>query len=158
MKREFLGDSYDAVKRMWCEVLAPWAPLYAELQFFPDEQLRRDFTKLTGIQMLTDKPKGNYSILNDPDTGIIMPGAQNPKVTSAHVTIDFIASQLPTKKGCRCVITFDQSDYRNSGQSREEQRRAKMCRLADEGLRCFYYVSHAPFLFAASDAEAMEEL
>jgi hypothetical protein len=35
MKSQFLGDSYDAVKRMWHEMLADWAPLYAEPRFLP---------------------------------------------------------------------------------------------------------------------------
>jgi hypothetical protein len=33
MRREFLGDSYDAVKRMWRDILVEWAPLYAEPRY-----------------------------------------------------------------------------------------------------------------------------
>jgi len=56
------------------------------------------------------------------------------------------------------VITFDQSDYRNSRRSKEEQRRIKMRHILEEGFPSFYYVSHAPFLFAAANAETLEEL
>ncbi len=64
MKSQFLGDSYDAVKRMWHEMLADWAPLYAEPLFFPEEdEFPQKFEKLTGIQMLTSNPPRAYSIL-----------------------------------------------------------------------------------------------
>jgi hypothetical protein len=156
MKRNFLGDSYDAVKRMWRELLSVWAPLYAEPRFLPQE-LRQDFSKLTGIPMLTNVLPDYYSILNDPDTGIRLPRERNQAEGCAHVTIDTIIDQLEIK-GVRCVVTFDQSDYRHSGQSREQQRCAKMRCLVDKGLSCFYYVSHAPFLFAVPDAETLKEL
>jgi len=158
MKSEFLGDSYDAVKRMWREMLADWAPLYAEPRFFSKEdEIRQKFTRLTGIQMLTGNPQSAYSILNDPDTGIRLPSEQNQAEGRTHITISTIIDQLRAKE-VRCVITFDQSDYRNSGQSREEQRRAKMHHLIDEAFGCFYYVSHAPFLFATPNAKILEEL
>jgi len=76
MKREYLGDTYDAVKRFWQELLVDWAPLQAEPRFFPRD-LRQEFTQLTKIPMLTDDFPETYSILNDPDTGIRLPGEQN---------------------------------------------------------------------------------
>jgi hypothetical protein len=157
MKREFLGDSYDAVKRMWREILAPWAPLFAEPRFFPDEQLRRDFTKLTGIQMLTNNEPKNYSILNDPHTGIKLPTEQNQKMGCAHATIAFIADQL-RMEGVRCVITFDQSVHRRHDLRTKEQRNFKMLHLKEKGFPAFYYVSHAPFLFTAPNAESLDRI
>jgi hypothetical protein len=74
MERAFLGDSYDAVKRMWQELLADWAPLYAEPRFTP-KKIRPDFEKLTRILMLKDQRPGCYSILNDPCTGIRLPSS-----------------------------------------------------------------------------------
>ncbi|HUI08131.1 MAG TPA: hypothetical protein VL486_14115 [Verrucomicrobiae bacterium] len=157
MKREFLGDSYDAVKRMWREMLADWAPLYAEPRFFPDEQLRRDFAKLTGIPMLADNRPATYSILNDPDTGIRLPSETNQTEGRTHIAIPTIVDQL-RMQAVRCVITFDQSNYRNADLGKEEQRRAKMQCLVQKGFHCFYYVSHAPFLFAAPDPDMLDEL
>lgn len=148
MRREYLGDSYDAVKRMWQDMLADWAPLYAEPRFIP-ENLRTEFTLLTRIPMLFGKPKGAFSILNDPDTGVRLPGEENQSEGRTHIAIDMIADQL--WNGALCVITFDQSDYRNNGMKRDQQRRAKMRGLAGKGLHSFYYVSHAPFLFAVPD-------
>lgn len=46
MNREFLGDSYDAVKRLWQETLAEWAPLFAEPRYIPKD-IRDDFTAFT---------------------------------------------------------------------------------------------------------------
>jgi hypothetical protein len=151
MKRDYLGDSYDAVKRMWQDMFVNWAPLYAEPRFIP-EDLRTEFTLLTRIPMLLDKA-GPFSILNDPDTGIRLPGEENQSEGRTHIAIDSIADQL--RSGALCVITFDQSDYRNSDMKRDQQRRAKMQALADKGFLSFYYVSHAPFLFATPDPHSL---
>ena len=70
MKGKFLGDSYDAVKRLWQELLDGWAPLYAEQRFIP-EDIQKPFSLITGIPILTDNHPESYSILNDPDTGSI---------------------------------------------------------------------------------------
>ena|ERR1700733_3990738 len=156
MKREFLGDSYDAVKRMWQQMLSIWAPLYAEPRFVPQE-LRQDFIKLTGIPMLSDARPDFYSILNDPDTGVRLPNEQNQKMGRTHVTVAFIANQLRTERS-RCVITFDQTVHRKHDLKLKDQLNAKVLRLAEEGFPSFYYLSHAPFLFAAPDAEALKEL
>ena len=69
MRRDFLGDSYDAVKRLWRDLLQHWAPLHAHTRFIPKD-MRQDFTLLTGIPMLSDNRPDVFSILNDPDTGI----------------------------------------------------------------------------------------
>ena len=157
MKRDYLGDSYDAVKRQWQQLLAEWAPLYAEPRFFP-EDLQKDFTRLTGIPMLTNPRPSTYSLLNDPDTGIRLPGKANQAEGRTHISIASIADQLKTQGGPRCVVTFDQSDYRNSDLKRNDQRMAKLRALSESGVSSFYYVSHAPFLFAFENVEALEEL
>jgi len=156
MKRDFLGDSYDAVKRLWRDLLQHWAPLHADPRFIPGD-LREDFTLLTGIPMLTDNRPDVFSILNDPDTGIRLPGERNQSESRSHISISFIVRQL-AESGARCVITFDQSDYRHSRMDRKEQRQAKMRSLAGNGFHSFYYVSHAPFLFAASNSQALREV
>lgn len=57
MKREFLGDSYDMVKRFWADLLRHTAPLYADPRFYQDDDkskevgLQREFTRLTGIRI-----------------------------------------------------------------------------------------------------------
>jgi hypothetical protein len=99
--------------------------------------------------MLADRRPKQYSVLLDPDTGIRLAGAQG----LSHVTLAAIDDTFRSR-GVVCVVTFDQSYVRKSGLSRPEQQSAKL-RAADElGLQCFYYQSHAPFLFAFRNASA----
>src|SRR4051794_19585042 len=124
MKRDYLGDSYDAVKRLWQEVFADWAPLYADGRFIPGE-LQTDFTRLTGIPILENTPSGPYSILNDPDVGIRLPAERNQTESRKHVALTTICEQLRMRMASS-VLTFDQADYRHSGIKLDEQRQAKM--------------------------------
>ena len=156
MKRDYLGDSYDAVKRLWQQALSGWAPLYAEPRFVP-EDLQEEFTLLTGIPMLHGAPHKSYSVLNDPDVGIRLPGEENQGESRKHIALRSIRRQCETP-GLRAVITFDQSLYRHSHLKPGQQRHAKMRLLADAGLFAFYYVSHAPFLFVFPDTESREQL
>lgn len=148
MKRQFLGDSYDAVKRLWQEAFYGWAPLLAEPRFIP-EDIRDDFTTITRIHLLNDNRPPVYSIFNDPDTGIRLPDRANQKESVAHINLATIAIQLKNS-AVRCVLTFDQSHHREPGFTPADQRNAKVLWLHSQGLRGFYYVSHAPFLFAFS--------
>lgn len=157
MERAFLGDSYDAVKRMWQELLADWAPLYAEPRFIP-EDLRPDYEKMTRISMLKDKRLRTYSILNDPCTGIRLPNLPIQSEGKTHVSIATVIGQLKRKNGAQCVVTFDQSDYRHSGMNLKEQHQAKMRRLAEDKCHSFYYISHAPFLFAFPNKKALKKV
>jgi hypothetical protein len=155
MKRAFLGDSYDAVKRMWQEMLADWAPLYAAPRFIPDD-LQQEFTLFTKIPILLEKQSHPFAILNDPDTGIRLPEEQNQQEGRTHITIETIVDQL--RRGARCVITFDQSDYRHSNLSLGEQHQMKLRFLVRKGCHGFYYASHAPFLFAVPNAITLRQL
>ena len=92
-------------------MLADWASLYAEPRFIK-ENLRQDFSKLTRIPMLPDQPPAAYSIPNDPDTGIRLPGDLDQSESRTHISITTLVQQLDD--GAQCVITFDQSHYRNN--------------------------------------------
>ncbi len=156
MRRKHLGDSYDALKRLWQELLADWAPLYATQTFIPID-LQQEFMQLTKIPMLPDDPPSIYSILNDPDTGIRLPGEENQTEGRIHISIKTIINQL-RESGAQCVITYDQSNYRNIGMKLEEQRKVKIGRIVSEGFHGFYYVSHAPFLFAVPNTDALSQI
>jgi hypothetical protein len=156
MKRKYLGDSYDALKRMWQELLSDWAPLYAAPAYIPAD-LRKEFTQLTRIPILKTRHPSKYSILNDPDTGIRLPDETNQKEGRTHISIDTIINQLKNS-GAQCVITYDQSNYRNIGMKLNEQRKEKMGRILSEGFHSFYYVSHAPFLFAVPNIDALSRI
>jgi hypothetical protein len=154
VKRKYLGDSYDAVKRLWQQVFSELAPLFAEPQFVPEE-IQSEFTLLTQIPLLTTPRPRVFSIFNDPDTGIRLPGRDQTEGRT-HVSLSTIFQQL-TNSAVRCVITYDQSDYRDSGLNLSAQRDAKMQWLAGKRVASFYYVSHAPFLFAFPIAAVMNE-
>jgi hypothetical protein len=156
MKRQYLGDSYDAVKRLWHDLFQEWAPLYADSRFIPDE-IREQFTLITRIPILDGMPKKPFSILNDPDTGIRLPSEKNQNEGRSHISASSIATQL--KNDCaKCVITFDQSHYRLNRGSLMEQRRVKMDALYRMGFQSMYYVSHAPFCFAVPTRQTLMEL
>lgn len=155
MKRKFLGDSYDAVKRLWQEAFSEWAPLLAEPRSIP-EDIRGEFTTVTRIPLLNDHRPAVYSIFNDPDTGIRLPDRENQNEGVTHINLATIANQL-SNSTARCVLTFDQSHHRELGFTPADQRNAKVLWLRRRGLCAFYYVSHAPFLFAFSKEAHMKE-
>lgn len=107
--------------------------------------------------MLPTRPPSKYSILNDPDTGIRLPDGANQKEGRTHISIDTIINQL-RHSGVQCVISYDQSNYRNIGMRLNEQRKEKMGRILSEGFHGFYYVSHAPFLFAAPNKDSLSRI
>ena len=155
MRRKFLGDSYDVVKRLWQEVFSRWAPLFAEPCFIPEE-IRGDYTVVTRIPLLNEHRPPVYSIFNDPDTGIRLPDRENQREGVTHISLATIANQLGNP-GVRCVVTFDQSHHREPDLTQADQRNTKVAWLRRHRLHSFYYVSHAPFLFAFSDGAHMRK-
>jgi len=142
------------VKRLWQEVLAEWAPLHAVPRFIP-EDIRSEFTTFTRIPLLNEHRPTFYAILNDPDTGIRLPNLSNQSEGRSHIALSTIREQL-RNTAVRCVITFEQSKHREPGLSPKSQRSEKLQWLRHESLSAFYYVSHAPFLFAFSDSARMD--
>ena len=147
-----MGDSYDIVKRFWRNLLRNWAPLYAEPTFIPDE-LREDFTRVTTIPILGGNPPPPYSIFNDPDTGISLKDRGRKRKT--HIAVETISEQLSTGKA-RCVVTFDQSFSFSA--DRKSLIVSKLNSLSACGYECFYYTSHAAFLFAVPKWQPIDEL
>ena len=141
------------MKRLWQEVFAEWAPLYAEPRFIP-EDIRSEFTAFTRIPLLNEHRPMFCAILNDPDTGIRLPNRSNQSEGRSHIALSTIREQL-RNAAVQCVITFDQSKHREPGLSLKSQRNAKLQWLQRERLSAFYYVSHAPFLFAFSEPARM---
>jgi hypothetical protein len=156
VKRIFLGDSYDAVKRLWAGALSDWAPLYADPAFIPQE-LYADFTKMTLVPILGKDRPAFYSLLNDPDTGIFTPDRPAQRIGRSHTSLEAIRIQL-SDPAIGCVVTFDQSNHRKAGWSARDQRMEKLSWLNQKGIAAFYYVSHAPFMFASSTTDNIEEV
>jgi len=135
VKREFLGDSYDMVKRLWADLLRKAAPLCADPVFFKDDDkdkegaLQREFTRLTGIPMEAGRPSGVFSILLDPNTGISLKDKRPRYVTTAY-----IAKRLG-ESGVRYVVTYDQSFGHGGPKALEAARQNERARLPEFLLR-----------------------
>jgi hypothetical protein len=152
----FLGDSYDLVKRFWSESLRSVAPLYAHSRFVPSG-IRAQYLQITGIPVLDTPPVGPFGILLDPHTGIPLPNESAKGATVSHASLPFIV-QVDTVLHPTYIICFDQSHLRSKDVSNENQRHAKQKFLLHHRLFSFYYISHAPFLFAAAAIEKLDEI
>ena len=156
MRDKYLGDSYDLLKRTWAATLRTIAPLFAHSFFVPGD-IQAAYTGVTSIPFLlpNSEPSDRFGLLFDPDTGVPLPDGAHRGPTQAYAPIRFIAEtyfQLrPTY-----LICFDQSYHRKHLLSRDEQRGRKLEALRSHGLVGFYYVSHAPFLFASSSQDSIE--
>jgi hypothetical protein len=117
-------------------------------------KIRRKYLAVTKIPVLDEKaiPKDPYGLLLDPHTGIPLPDAAT--ATSAHATLKYI---LEASRELRphYMICFDQSVDRRHKLSTEKQREKKREFLREQGLHSFYYLSHAPFLFMASNERTL---
>jgi len=154
VKKEYLGDSYDIVKRFWAESLRSFGQLYAHSRFVPQE-IRGQYTAVTSIPILNASPRTPFGILLDPDTGIPLPTESTQKATSKHAPLRFIVN-LNDEFSPKYMICFDQSYHRKHALTREEQRERKRIYLREHDLKSFYYVSHAPFLFVSRDAHVLD--
>jgi hypothetical protein len=157
MRNEYLGDSYDLVKRFWAESLASVGQLFAHPKFIPTE-IRSDYTAVTGISILgSTESMMRFGILFDPDTGIPLPTEHAVPVSTSHAPLSFIAQEMRQLKPAY-AICFDQSHHRKHQLDRLGQRDAKVAFLRQHGFDSFYYVSHAPFLFVSSHADVMKAI
>jgi hypothetical protein len=139
---------------LWQQILRPLAPLYAVARYIPPD-VQEPFTRLTGIPIARVPIEGLHSLLNDPDTGIRLPGKLNQSEVK-HISLPTIVGQL-TDPQVHCVVTFDQSNYRNCG-SLSIQRLRKIEALLAEGIHSFFYVSHASFLFAGRTKDGLQRV
>ena len=158
MKDIYLGDSYDLVKRFLRDSLESVAPLYAHPDFVP-AKIRADYTKLTLIPIfdIAQHPSGDFGLLLDPDTGIPLPKAIGRKTSRAHATLEFIV-EINQELHPKYMICFDQSHHRVADLAKDKQRADKMAKLEEAGIHCFYYVSHACFLFMSKDEQTVDDL
>jgi hypothetical protein len=155
MHEQYLGDSFDILKRFWVHLLSPTASMLAHPRFIPrDLQIR--FTQLTGAPIFdpNSPPRTAYSLLLDPHTGIPLPQAVNQNLRVSHAPIDFIAS-LFNDSALAFIACFDQTTKREPGISLVDQLDRKREQLLTHKISSFYYVSHAPFLFASRSPETL---
>lgn len=153
MNKEYLGDSYDLVKRFWSENLRSVAQLYACPKFVP-QTIQPDYTTLTSIPILNPDrlPERPFGIMLDPHTGIPLPVEGSADASASHVSLSYIL-QINEKFRPLYMICFDQSYHRSHELCKAKQLEQKREFLRGRGIGSFYYNSHAPFLFMAEDEE-----
>jgi hypothetical protein len=151
-----LGDSYDLVKRFWSESLGGIAPLYAHARFVP-AAIRTEYASVTTIPVFESAPDNPFGILLDPHTGIPLPTQRLSGATASHASLPFIVQVSETLHPAY-MICFDQSYHRGRKLSRKMQRQTKREFLRNRGIASFYYVSHAPFLFAAQKVDILDAI
>jgi hypothetical protein len=139
MNRSYVGDSYDVVKRFFCDMArsAGYA-VYADPMFTGDwtPKQRAAFLGFLGARALgASRPVSPAVLLIDPDTGIRAgPGR-------AHATFAAIASRCDEFD---MVIVFDQSFPR--GHDARDVMTTTLRALRAQRVRGVYYDSHARFL------------
>jgi hypothetical protein len=146
MNSDWLGDSYDVVKRFFAGCLRDLG-----YQVYVDpmptgswSQHESQFLDFIGARHVREAKPGKTALLLDPDTGI---GA---RLSKKHTTIRHIVEQLDRHK---LIFVFDQSFSR--GHPALSQLEAKLCELATHEVDAFFYDSHARFLFASRSPTAL---
>lgn len=156
MHKKHLGDSYDLVKRFFAQALGSIATIYADSRFIPDG-IRTDYGKLISIDILPENVNHEFALFLDPDTGIYLPDGAQQNTTRSHTSLDDIIKIFGESKPA-FLICYDQAFHRKLGLSKAEQRRQKREYLKTKGLESFYYVSHACFLFVATEKDMLQRI
>jgi hypothetical protein len=113
MDEEYLGDSYDLVKRFLGRALSKVAKLYAHQDFIPTG-IQEKYFKLTKIPILPRSPKGRFGILLDPDTGVTNIGSATRRYVPLQFIVDLQGKQLP-----HYIVCYDQSFHRKRDPKRK---------------------------------------
>ena len=152
MNPEYLGDSYDIVKRFFCHelsILGYAVVIDAMLTGNWSKDSEQKFHRFIGAEPQVGAPPihARTSLFLDPDTGI------NAKGGKQHVSFDRLAREATDYK---LVFAFDQSFSRQV--KAKMVMREKLLDLASRGCHAMYYDSHARFVFVTREGAALDEL
>lgn len=151
MNPKYLGDSYDVVKRFFCEVLRRLGYTVYIDPMFTGEWSGQEvaFYRFLGVQphKLNTASASPTALFLDPDTGV------NQKGGPRHVSYEGLAAEA---KRFDVVFAFDQGFSRSGLPG--PQLNAKLAALLALGCSAFYYDSHARFIFTARDREKLQRL
>lgn len=151
MRPEFLGDSYDIVKRFFCETLQSLGyTVYVDPLFTGHwSGQEKIFYRFLGVEPYAGvKPaNGSTALLLDPDTGV------NERGGSSHVSYERLIGES-TKHSV--VFAFDQA-FSRAGEAGPKLQ-AKLDKIAQRGCAALYYASHAHFLFISRERERLDQL
>jgi hypothetical protein len=162
---QFIGDSYDIIKRSfisWLSDFGRWSvhPMFTD-EVDPDTA--ETFAKFLNATLVSrdrlrpDTDRAAYfecclsagNLFLDPDTGVsldVRTGARSSKYIFAPELLRVVVARPH-----RLTLVFDQSFTRARRQEMEDNVRRKLAALAAGGAYGFAYVSHAPFLCLAAD-------
>jgi hypothetical protein len=138
MNPTYLGDSYDIVKRFFCDVSRSLGyTVYVDPMFTGSwpRSASRSFLRFLGARELATSVTGPAVLLIDPDKGI------RERPGPAHTTFSAIAARCQQFAFC---IVFDQSFSR--GPHVRDGLVRKLRSLRALGIRGVYFDSHARFL------------
>ncbi len=152
MNIKYVGDSFDLVKRFFCNELSALGYIVTVEPMFTDtwnDQSKVGFFRFIGATpQEVPVPTSRDSVLFlDPDKGV------NEKGGSQHVSFDRLA--METSKHT-LVFSFDQSFSRQK--KAREVMKNKFAELRGRGCHAMYYDSHARFLFASERRKPLREL
>ena len=151
MNPDFLGDSYDLVKRFFCrELVALRYEVVVDPMFtgaWGDKATQ--FYRLIGVapEAVGAAATARAALFLDPDTGVNSNGGEQ------HVSFDRIVSEATTHD---LVFSFDQSFSRQA--KPRDVMQAKLAAVSSRGGRAMYYDSHARFLFVSLKEHPLQEL
>jgi hypothetical protein len=153
MNPQFLGDSYDLVKRFFILELQSLGyiveidPMFTGSWKSGEEDA---FCRLLGLHS-TIQPEATKklqrSLFLDPDTGL------NERGGMRHASLEQVAREVQKHE---LVFAFDQSFSRQTSPLDEMNNKMKL--LAEHDVNSFYYDSHARFLFASKRKLPLREL
>ena len=150
MNPMFLGDSYDIVKRFFCQELSNLGYEVAIDPLFTGDWGGKE-TEFHGLVLAKHRRELSHgasrtALLLDPDTGV------RPKPGKSHVSFQRIADEAQVHN---LVFAFDQSFAHGAPPSAMHD---KLSSLRGLGLSAMYYDSHVRFLFASKEGETIDEI
>jgi len=151
MRPEFLGDSYDIVKRFFCETLRSLGYTIYIDPLLTGEWSGQEatFYRFLGVEPYAGvKPSSALTALFlDPDTGV------NKKGSPSHVSYERLVAEATNHS---LAFAFDQAFSRAGEVGPKLQ--AKLNEIADLGCAALYYASHAHFLFVSREHDRLQRL
>lgn len=148
MNPDYLGDSYDVVKRFFCGQLKTLGYRVCIQPMLTGEWQGNEvafFQFIGAAPSVTEGPR--TALFFDPDTGVHL------RPSSKHLSVQQL---VDASQRHEIAFSFDQSFSRQSPP--ETLMRSKLSALDNHGAYGMYYNSHARFLFAASTERPLNEL
>lgn len=151
MNPEYLGDSYDLVKRFFCRELSilGYSVVVDPMLTGTWGTNEQDFYRLIGANPVAPArlASARTAFFLDPDIGI------NESGSKQHASFDRLALEATRHD---LVLAFDQSFSRQA--KAKDVIQTKLWAFRSRGCHAMYYDSHARFVFVAKQRPVLDEL